>query len=91
MAGGVARKIQSLSKYIPRRYVILFIFGGYLREARFYIIFNSMETEKIPNAETQAAIDECEAMVRGEIPFPPTQTVAEIFAELEEDLSDYLK
>ena len=62
-----------------------------MREARFYIIFNSMETEKIPNAETQAAIDECEAMVRGEIPFPPTQTVAEIFAELEEDLSDYLK
>jgi len=42
--------------------------------------------KKIPNAETQAAIDEFEAMARGEIPFPPTQTVAEIFAELEEEL-----
>ena len=42
--------------------------------------------EKIPNAETQAAIDECEAMIRGEIPWPPAQTVEEIFAEFEEEL-----
>jgi len=44
-----------------------------------------MKTEKIPNAETQAAINDCEAMARGETPWPPTQTVAEIFAELEKE------
>jgi len=44
--------------------------------------------EKIPNAVTQAALDECEAMVRGEIPFPPSQSVAEIFAELEKELEE---
>ncbi|GBU23049.1 hypothetical protein R80B4_02963 [Fibrobacteres bacterium R8-0-B4] len=43
--------------------------------------------DKTPNAETRAAIDECEAMARGELPFPPSQSVAEIFAELEEETS----
>jgi len=37
--------------------------------------------EKKPNAEFQAAIDECDAMVRGEIPLPLVQTVDSIFAE----------
>ena len=43
---------------------------------------------RVPNAEFQAAIDECEAMVRGEIPMPPTMTVDEIFAELEREIAD---
>jgi len=137
MAGVVARKIQSLSNTY-RVGMLFFLFSGYLREACFYIIFNSMETatyniriapdiktkaeeafsalgldmneaidtflrevitgyglpcemrEKVPNAETQAALDECEAMVRGEIPWPPTQTVAEILAELEKELEEEL-
>jgi hypothetical protein len=71
--------------------MLFFLFRGYLRERRFYIIFNSMETEKIPNAETRAAIDEFEAMTRGEIPLPPTQSIADAIAELEKELSDYLK
>jgi len=44
--------------------------------------------EKIPNAELQAAINECDAMIRGEIPLPPIQTVNDIFAELEEELRE---
>ncbi|MDR2591488.1 MAG: type II toxin-antitoxin system RelB/DinJ family antitoxin [Chitinispirillales bacterium] len=44
--------------------------------------------EKVPNAETQAAIDEFEAMARGEIPFPPSQSVAEVIAELEKELEE---
>jgi DNA-damage-inducible protein J len=36
--------------------------------------------ERIPNTEFQAAIDECNAMARGEIPMPPVQSVDEIFA-----------
>nr|AGS53221.1 hypothetical protein [uncultured bacterium contig00093] len=36
--------------------------------------------ERIPNAEFQAAIYECDAMARGEIPLPPVQSVDEIFA-----------
>jgi len=44
--------------------------------------------ERVPNAETRAAIDECEAMVRGELPWPPSQSVADVFAELEKEYSE---
>jgi DNA-damage-inducible protein J len=43
---------------------------------------------KIPNAETQAAIDEFEAMARGEIPMPPTQSIADAIAELKKELEE---
>jgi len=37
---------------------------------------------KIPNAETLAAFEETEAMIRGEIPKPPKMTTKEFFAEM---------
>lgn len=45
-------------------------------------IVKNVVREKVPNTVFQAAIDECNAMVRGDIPMPSRQTVAEIFAEL---------
>ena len=38
--------------------------------------------EQTPNAKTQAAIDECNAMVEGKIPKPPTMTVAEFVDDM---------
>ena len=44
--------------------------------------------EGIPNAETQATIDECEAMIRGEIPMPPAMTVDEFFEDMKTWVDD---
>ena len=38
--------------------------------------------ENIPNAEFQAAIDECDAMINGKIPKPPVMTVAEFVDDM---------
>jgi DNA-damage-inducible protein J len=46
--------------------------------------------EKIPNATFQSAIDESDAMVRGDMPLPPRQRVDDIFAELEKELSEQI-
>ena len=36
----------------------------------------------VPRPETQAAFDETEAMIRGEIPKPPYQSTKDFFAEM---------
>ena len=37
---------------------------------------------KTPNAEFQAAIDECDAMVKGLLPMPPTMSVDDFFESM---------
>jgi DNA-damage-inducible protein J len=37
---------------------------------------------RVPTAETQAAFDETEAMIRGDIPKPPQQSTKDFFAEM---------
>lgn len=44
--------------------------------------------KRVPNAEFQAAIDECEAMVRGEIPFPPAMSTVEFIESMKEWVDD---
>ena len=46
------------------------------------------EKERIPNAVTQAAFDECEAMVRGEIPMPPAMSTAEFIESMKGWIDD---
>ncbi|MCL2204042.1 MAG: type II toxin-antitoxin system RelB/DinJ family antitoxin [Defluviitaleaceae bacterium] len=61
-----------------------------LREKRlpFDITTDITPTHRIPNTEFQAAIDECDAILRGELPPPPTLSTAQFIESMKEWVDD---